>query len=127
MLRDGIYKHNRQLAGQVTTSLCLGTISTSTTQVTSRPGHYIMLRDDIYKHNTGEPGHYIMLRDDIYKHNRDESLHSVSIPAPVYYADVSGLPKLPRLHLLLPVVLVVQLPHLRLLLPVVLVVQFLHH
>ncbi|KAG2111871.1 hypothetical protein BD769DRAFT_1690171 [Suillus cothurnatus] len=103
-LRDGIYKHNRRLAGQVTTSLCLGTISTSTTQVTSRPGHYIMLRDDIYKHNTASrpghyimlgddiykhntasrPGHYITLRDDIYKHNRDESLHSVSIPAPVY-------------------------------------------
>ncbi|KAG2348507.1 Piwi-domain-containing protein [Suillus weaverae] len=56
---------------------------------TSRPSHYITLRDDIYKHNT----------DDLQElaftlcHAYARATRSVSIPAPVYYADAS-----PRYH-----------------------------
>ncbi|KAG1819562.1 ribonuclease H-like domain-containing protein [Suillus subaureus] len=52
---------------------------------TSRPSHYITLRDDIYKHNT----------DDLQElaftlcHAYARATRSVSIPAPVYYADAS--------------------------------------
>ncbi|KAG2041475.1 ribonuclease H-like domain-containing protein [Suillus americanus] len=51
---------------------------------TSRPSHYITLRDDIYKHNT----------DDLQElaftlcHAYARATRSVSIPAPVYYADI---------------------------------------
>ncbi|KAG2158147.1 Piwi-domain-containing protein [Suillus bovinus] len=52
---------------------------------TSRPSHYITLRDDVYKHNT----------DDLQElaftlcHAYARATRSVSIPAPVYYADAS--------------------------------------
>lgn len=51
---------------------------------TSRPSHYITLRDDIYKHNV----------DDLQElaftlcHAYARATRSVSIPAPVYYADI---------------------------------------
>ncbi|KAG2061216.1 Piwi-domain-containing protein [Suillus hirtellus] len=51
---------------------------------TSRPSHYITLRDDVYKHNT----------DDLQElaftlcHSYARATRSVSIPAPVYYADI---------------------------------------
>ncbi|KAG1736714.1 Piwi domain-containing protein [Suillus lakei] len=51
---------------------------------TSRPSHYITLRDDIYKHNS----------DDLQElaftlcHAYARATRSVSIPAPVYYADI---------------------------------------
>ncbi|KAH7929773.1 Piwi-domain-containing protein [Leucogyrophana mollusca] len=51
---------------------------------TSRPSHYVVLRDDIYKGNT----------DDLQElaftlcHAYARATRSVSIPAPVYYADI---------------------------------------
>ncbi|KAJ8581687.1 stem cell self-renewal protein Piwi [Rhizopogon salebrosus TDB-379] len=51
---------------------------------TSRPSHYITLRDDIYRNNTDE------LQDLAFTlcHSYARATRSVSIPAPVYYADI---------------------------------------
>ncbi|EGO21589.1 hypothetical protein SERLADRAFT_474142 [Serpula lacrymans var. lacrymans S7.9] len=51
---------------------------------TSRPSHYIVLRDDIYKQNIGD----LQELSFALCHAYARATRSVSIPAPVYYADI---------------------------------------